>query len=68
MAAGLYALRRVEKAHEQTSRVTRGEGDVKSDDRSSDLISDYKSAPSHVCASSTCATIVASVKVTHETF
>ena len=43
-AAGLYALRGVEMAHEWTGPVTRG-WNVKLDDRSSDLISDYKPAP-----------------------
>ena len=34
MAAGLYALRGVEIAHELTGPVTRGGGGVKSDDSS----------------------------------
>ena len=45
MAAGLYVLRGVEMAHEWTGPVTKGKN-VKSDDRSSDLILDYK--PAHL--------------------
>ena len=41
MAAGQYALRGVEMAHEKTGPVTTGVY-VKSDDMSSDLISDCK--------------------------
>ena len=44
MAAGLYALRGVEMAQEWTGPVTRG-SNLKSDARSSDLISDYELAP-----------------------
>ena len=44
MAAGLYSLKPILMAHEQTGPVTRGYN-VESADKSSDLISDYKPAP-----------------------
>ena len=48
MASELYALSGIKIEHEWTGSVTRGEN-VKSDNTSSDLISDKKTEPVHIC-------------------